>query len=119
MPLTNATTISKTLKLGAWDMLNNPSHSIQFNVSLNKFTGIISTYILGDDGQTNFDFNSRKELETSPIGFFGSISTISTTFINVNTISINFLRADNGIFDSTLFNSLLINRGFVTVQFLP
>jgi len=100
--------LSKTIEIGAWDMSVDNSIFVLHELDRNKIIPPISVFIIDDIGTTTYDLYYTN---TNP--------RISNAGIAFNTTQIQLLSNSGGFFDNAIFSNILINRGLITIFYLP
>jgi hypothetical protein len=100
---------TKVIEIGDWDMDTNATKAVAHGLGSNwnkirSFSAIIRT----DDGTLCFNISAMTDLVGNVVA--GSIASFDATNINLS-------RAAGELFDSTDFNSVIYNRGWVTIVY--
>ena len=100
----------RVYSLGAWDMQTTASVLITHNLSDIKKILFIRGSVSRDDGANAYIFSGGKAV---------SIGTQQDLVVDNLTLSvISILRTSGGFFDSAVFSSTAVNRGYIIVEVL-
>jgi hypothetical protein len=104
--------LSKILEIGALDMTQVFGKTVNHGLTFSQIKKV-SVLIINDSGTNSYDLSYSARGTTTPeVGGFFVVTSSSVIIFSNN----------NGLFQNDLFNgfdSILVNRGYITIEYIP